>query len=116
MKGNIFFNSEKNDEAIKVYSKIIEINPELSEVYCQRGITFIKLKNYKESLEDLHKSIKLNPKNRKANAAIGEIYLIQGKNDEGFRLKQEYEGNINFSKISGVEITGGYINEEIIGN
>jgi len=114
VKGNIYFNKRKYNDALKFYSKTIEINPKFSDAYLQRGITLKLLKKYKASLEDIYISLGLNPDNRRANATIGEVYLSQGKNEEGFRLKQEYEGNIKFSIKSGVEISGGFVNEETI--
>jgi tetratricopeptide (TPR) repeat protein len=59
------------DDAIVDLSKAIELNPEFSEAFTNRGLAKYNLKNYEEAIKDLDSSIELNP-----NSAIA--YLNRG--------------------------------------
>jgi len=51
----------KEPLAIKDFNKAIELSPNNSEAYLKRGIYFMNKQKYTEAMEDLNKSIKLNP-------------------------------------------------------
>ena len=59
-------------EAIILFNKAIQIKPDHSEAYMNRGVTFLELRNLDEALSDLNKAIEINN-----NIALA--YLNKGK-------------------------------------
>lgn len=45
------------DEAIKTFSSVIQINPDLTDAYVRRGHSFLRLRKYDSSLLDFNKAI-----------------------------------------------------------
>lgn len=73
------FDNDKIDDAIKTFSKVIEISPDYSEAYKERGTSYIKKKQYNKSIDDLDKAIELNPEFTAAYNNRGIVYSILGE-------------------------------------
>ena len=76
------------DEAVKAYTKAIELNPGAAQAYLKRGAARFAAKktNCTEALDDLSRAIRLDPKNAEAyyQRGIVNYYLInneQGRKD-----------------------------------
>src|SRR5215204_1440714 len=50
------------DEAIREYTKAIELNPQFAEAYYNRGIAYSDKKEYDAAIQDYTKAIELNPR------------------------------------------------------
>jgi tetratricopeptide (TPR) repeat protein len=66
--GTLYFNLatclrklNKNNDAVKYYTKAIEFNQYDYEAYHNRAIVFIKLRQFKPALDDLNKAIEISP-------------------------------------------------------
>jgi tetratricopeptide (TPR) repeat protein len=57
-QGNALYYSEKFDEAIKNYDKIIEINPDSKIAWGYKGHILSKLKKYEEAFACYQKALK----------------------------------------------------------
>ena len=97
-KGDTLFNDERYIEAIKEYTKAIELNPNLESAYIKRGDSHsVRLRKYKEAIEDYTKAIKINPNNdvaysrRALNYVNLETYDLGGNipNLENYDLAQK---------------------------
>jgi len=55
-----FFEEGKNEEAIKYYTKFLEMFPKDYKAYNYRGLTYAERKQYEKAIEDYTKAIKLN--------------------------------------------------------
>ena len=55
-----FLQLKKFDKAIENFSKSINLNPNFSDNFNNRGIAFAEIKNYKMAISDYDKAIKLN--------------------------------------------------------
>jgi len=53
---------EKYEEAVKDYTKAIELKPDDADTYYGRGLTYNYLGNYYYSIQDWEKAIELNPR------------------------------------------------------
>ena len=65
-KGNKEFDQKDYKSAIADYTKAIEINPKLTEAYCNRGLAKSMIFDYKGAIIDFTKSIKINHNHAKS--------------------------------------------------
>ena len=67
--------TQKNDEAINEYYKIIKDYPNLYEAYNNLGVLYSNLGLYEKSLTEFSNAIKINPKYNTAIENLGDLYL-----------------------------------------
>jgi tetratricopeptide (TPR) repeat protein len=51
-RGNAYYDSGQNDQAIKDYSEVIRLNPKDAEAYYNRGNAYRRLKRDEVALKD----------------------------------------------------------------
>lgn len=73
--GIIYRDEGKYDEALKMYSRQLEIKPH-AFYYIHRGLLNRFLLNYKSALDDFEEALKLEPDNAFCYSRIGMIYEI----------------------------------------
>jgi len=99
-KGDTLFNDERYIEAIKEYTKAIELDPNLESAYMKRGDSnSVKLRRYDEAIADYTKAIQINPNSdiaytgRALNYMDREKYQLQMErktpNLENYKLVQK---------------------------
>jgi tetratricopeptide (TPR) repeat protein len=76
-QGKKYSTAENADKAIDYYNKAIKIDPKLAKAYNNRGIAYIRKKEYYLAIADFNKAIKLDPNDGKPynNRAIVYSYL-----------------------------------------
>ncbi len=84
--GNAKFELGQYEDAIKDYDKVIELNPENSEAYCNRGNAKYKLgqqilkdviRNFDEAVKDFDEVFKLDFKNKNlVNEKAAKIHTL----------------------------------------
>jgi len=84
-------------EAIRAYTRAIELNPKYSGPYCNRGAAYGNLGEYERAIEDFDKAIELDPKNADAYynrglsyAKIGDPRQAIKDYDKAIRLDPKY--------------------------
>lgn len=88
--------------ALKDYDKAIEMDPENSEFYTNRGATNARLGDYPRALEDLARALELNPGNDNAYLNRSVLYYQTGQFDlaladlEIYLEKNPYSADIWF--------------------
>lgn len=92
-KGNTEFKAGNHEAALKSYSDSIEIDPNnktiCSMLYYNRASVYMKMKKYKEALEDCNKAIELNETYAKAYVKRADIRIEMEEFDEAVKdLKQ----------------------------
>ena len=75
-------NEQKHKEAIEHYNKAIEINPQFTETYYNRGVVKSVLGKHEEAIEDYSKAIKINPQFAEAYYNRGATKSALGQNQE----------------------------------
>ncbi len=60
-RGNSFYQKALYEEALREYSKTIELNPSFTEAWINKGVALGKLERYEESLAASNKAIELRP-------------------------------------------------------
>jgi DnaJ homolog subfamily C member 7 len=84
--GNEAFKAQKYEEAIDLYSQSIGLNPGESSYYSNRGLGYLRLKKYRESLNDCLKALDLNGDNIKAMLHASKCYINYGELNQAFDL------------------------------
>ena len=76
-KGNVAFQAGQFEEAIKLFSEAIEINPNNHVYFSNRSGAYASLENYEKALEDAEKCVEINPSWAKGYARKGfaQFYL-----------------------------------------
>ncbi len=82
------------DNALSYYNRAIELNPELTEAYHNRGIVKYKMRKFAEALGDFTQAIKLNPE-------LAETYVnrahLKGKMGDKKGALQDYDKAIQLN-------------------
>jgi len=73
-QGQNLFEEGKNEEAIKFYTKFLEMFPKDQKAYNYRGLAYAERKQYEKAIEDYSKAIKLDPTFAPAYNNRGEAY------------------------------------------
>lgn len=79
----------KYRKAIKIYNKIIEIEPKFNQVYINLGFCFRKIGEYKKAIKNYKKAIKIDPKSTKPYMALGRIYIKVGEFDKANLIQKK---------------------------
>jgi Flp pilus assembly protein TadD len=77
-KGHKLVGSGNYTDAVKAFSKAIELNPKDVSAYKSRGIAYAKLGNTQQAINDYNKAIELNPKDVSAYKSRGIAYRELG--------------------------------------
>jgi tetratricopeptide (TPR) repeat protein len=85
MKGNEAVKAKEYDEAIKAYSRSIELNPDEPFTYANRAMAHLKKKNFKSVIADADKAISLKPGYLKAFHRRGKAYAGLARHEEAIK-------------------------------
>ncbi|HWP95772.1 MAG TPA: stalk domain-containing protein [Syntrophomonadaceae bacterium] len=80
---------QKYEDAIRYYTKSIELDPNNAETLIWRGSCYYYLKNYNASLKDLDMALILNPKNYEAIYDKACIYSLTNDQTSSLKLLQQ---------------------------
>lgn len=86
IQGNIAFKEQKYDQAIELYTESIKINPNEPSYYSNRGLANLRLKKYRESLNDCLKALSLNPESIKAMLHASKCYIVYGELNQAYDM------------------------------
>ena len=77
--GQFKFMDEEYDEAIEVFTRVIELEPGFGKAYQARAIAYLKKGDNAKAMDDINKAIEVEPENHRYHYHKGAIHL---KNDE----------------------------------
>ncbi|MGH7890619.1 MAG: tetratricopeptide repeat protein, partial [Thermodesulfobacteriota bacterium] len=77
VRGQVYFNESKYDDAIAEFTKAIELDPKYAAAYIYRGMAYDINKQYKNSVSDFDKFVELDSKD--GGAVRDESVLLQKK-------------------------------------
>ena len=77
--GRVALAKNEYPDAIKNFTKALEINPNMAVAYIGRSIAWGKNGNMENALTDINKGIMLNPSNAEAYVLRGDIYYFLKK-------------------------------------
>jgi len=97
--GIVYANKGMLDEAIALYQKAIEINPEYAGTYYNLGAVYFSKGMLDEAAAELEKAIEINPNYVDAYTSLGVVYINKGMFDEAdvlwkkaIEINPEYAG------------------------
>lgn len=70
------------EDAIRDYDEAIRLNPEFSDAYCNRAISWMTILEYNKSIKDFEKALELNPADEIAKRRLAEAKLKQSKSTD----------------------------------
>ena len=76
-------------EAIKSYTRAIELYPEYHDAYGSRGLAYFRLGQYDKAYEDYIVSLKHRPNNAQVLSNLGFIHFLRNNLDEAERVYRE---------------------------
>ncbi len=82
-------NINHKKEAIKIFQKIIDIDPEYFYAYDNLGIIFNKLEFYEEAAKAYLEVIRIDPKNIEVYNKLGVVLHTLGRNEEAINIYQK---------------------------
>ncbi|HMA79555.1 MAG TPA: tetratricopeptide repeat protein, partial [Candidatus Binatia bacterium] len=70
------------DEALPLFKKSLEVDPDNANAYVQLGRTYLVTKNFKESRAALEESIQINPFNPLIYRLLTDAYAALGETEK----------------------------------
>jgi len=92
LKGQLYELDENTTEAVKMYKRLLKINPSDTDVYYLIGIAYQNKKDYKTALENFKKAVNLDKeKSGKSLYQIGRTAIFAKKGyDQGIEALKTY--------------------------
>ncbi len=94
-EGNELFNEERYEEAIQVFGKILEENPEVTIINKNIGNSYFQMEKYEEAEEHYTKVLEKDPDNNEIMLLIGNCYANRNVNEKAL----EWYNKIKFDEI-----------------
>lgn len=82
LNGNKFYYEKNYPSALEEYNQAVELNPNLSSAYTNRGVIFYKLGEIGKSLADYNRAVELNPNDSATYVNLSSIYFDVGDTDQ----------------------------------
>lgn len=96
----VYIHLEKYDECVEVCDHIIQSYPENSDGYNNRGYAYYRLEKYDRSLNDLTKSIELNPQD--LTNRVNRLNLYLGGLNDHERALEDANHILRFDQVQGL--------------
>lgn len=85
-RGNSAFKEQNYEQAIELYTESIKLNSHESNYFSNRGLAYLRLKKYRDSLNDCLKALSLNSDNVKAMLHASKCYIAYGELNQSYDL------------------------------
>lgn len=98
-EGNKACKAGRYDEAISLYNKALEFNPNYSSAYANRGVAHERKGQYDNALDDYNEALRVEPNNAHAYNGIAVIYQKTKRQAEAKKTwKLAVQANPNFEE------------------
>ena len=85
MVGMVYAALKRNDDAIRLLTKAVQLAPKDADAVAFRGRVFIRVNNYEQSEQDLKHALELSPSNQIALVGMGELQYVRRQWTEAAR-------------------------------
>jgi len=86
--GNQYMKKRQFAESIDIFSEIIDAEPNFAEAWNKRATLYYIVGDYEKSINDITKTLELEPKHFGALDGLAEIYFLQ---DQFYKAEQIYK-------------------------
>ena len=83
--GELARQAQELPDAVKHFSKAVELEPNFADAYLGLGMTLLSQKEYAQAVAPLEKAVKLQPANPAGHYSLGTAYARTGRKDEADR-------------------------------
>jgi tetratricopeptide (TPR) repeat protein len=97
--GDKYFESKRFEQAIEIYKKAIELNPNDIDTINDLGLAYFYTKNTNEAISTLRKGTEVNPSFQRIWLSLGYVLMSAGKNEEA---RQALQKTVDLAPDSGV--------------
>jgi tetratricopeptide (TPR) repeat protein len=80
--GIAYKNFDMFQDAVRIFTQVIAMNPAYEAAYSGRGLCYIMLQDYQKAVDDYNKRIEMNPVDGSYYGDRGVAYMVFGKFDE----------------------------------
>lgn len=80
-QGLTYVNLKEYDNALKEFTRAIEIHPQYAAAYANRGLVYMQQKKYNKALDDLKKAVELDPNDKMIYYNLTAYYSHQKQLD-----------------------------------
>ena len=99
--GKNLLKNEAYQQAVELFTTVIEVDPSFAEGYNQRAIAYFMLEEWSKAIRDCKQTVALNPYHFGAFAGMGHVYVRLGKIEEAIKAyKQALIINPNLISIA----------------
>ena len=99
--GKNLLKNEAYQQAVELFTTVIEADPNFAEGYNQRAIAYFMLEEWSKAIRDCKQTIALNPYHFGALAGMGHVYVRLGEIEEAIEAyKQALVINPNLISIA----------------
>jgi tetratricopeptide (TPR) repeat protein len=109
----VYVATNSHMEAVRYYSAAMEMDPNYSEYYNERGNVYLRMGKLAEALADYQKAIKLSPPYFEVFTNLGQCYRRMGKMGEAV---QAYSRSIDLQPLQPLALSGRAKAQEELGN
>lgn len=85
LKGNIFIQQKKVEEALAVFEQALAIDPKMAEIYFNMGAIYFQQEKLDKAEENWKKTLEINPNILDASLNLANLYIIQNKYRESIQ-------------------------------
>ena len=89
LQGNKYYYEKNYPSALEEYNQAVELNPNLSAAYTNRGVIFYNLGEIEKSLADYNHAVELNPNDSATYVNLSSIYFDAGNIDQALNSLNE---------------------------
>lgn len=110
--GNIWFDSNSNEDAIEAYTRALAITPDNANVLTDLGIMYRRARQFDKALESFQKAAAIDPSHRFARLNQGIVLLYDlGKKNEAIKVWEELLAMAPDMRLSGGVLLSDHLKE-----
>jgi TolB-like protein/Tfp pilus assembly protein PilF len=98
--GFIFYTARQYDQAIRVFQKALELEPDMVDAHVGLGWVYDEKKMYREAIAELEKAVNLGNRHEMIVASLGKVLGDSGRKQEARKLLEELEKRSKHRYIS----------------
>ena len=80
MMGVVVSDAEYDSKALKLFNRVVELDPDYPSIYFHRGLSHFFLWDFEAAISDLNRAVEYNPGSPAAYYARGTVFFLNEQN------------------------------------